>query len=93
VLRKDKVNRPIKSVRPIILALDDRFHPPSQLGSINNPGSEGAAQISAQVFGSGEKRLFRRIQDRQVQDKKNEEKNAVQGCVEEEARARPPIDR
>ncbi|MDD4161709.1 MAG: hypothetical protein PHW87_04440 [Methanothrix sp.] len=53
------VCRPIKSVRPIILAQGDRFHPPSQLGSINNPGSEGAAQISVQVFGDGEKRLFR----------------------------------
>jgi hypothetical protein len=53
------------------LALDDRFHPPSQLGLINNPGSEGAAQISAQVFGSGEKRLFRRNIKIAIVHKKN----------------------
>jgi len=52
------VHRPIKSVRPIILAQGDMFHPPSQLGSINNPGSEGAAQIPAQAFGGGEKSPF-----------------------------------
>jgi hypothetical protein len=50
--------RPIKPDRPIILALDDRFHPPSKARSIDISGPEGAAQIQVQVFGRfGEKRL------------------------------------
>jgi hypothetical protein len=69
--------------------LDDRFYPPSELGSIDKLEPEGAAQLPVQVFGKGRKTLCGR---NYLWSPWSLKKNAVQG-VKEEAKSRPLIDR